>query len=146
MVMWVLYISFSIFLYVGCLFHHIAFLRTFHYVIAAMPFLEIYNVRLFGHGNFTSLSKFYVDAITLKLLLFWWISGLSLAPLVVNVDPNVNVIVTACLTVFVGCYRSVKPTPPSVYLVYSKLQLRFFSDLFWCHLNIFYCCFPGNNV
>ncbi|XP_004250889.2 signal peptide peptidase-like [Solanum lycopersicum] len=39
--------------------------------------------------------------------------GLSLAPLVVNVDPNVNVIVTACLTVFVGCCRSVKPTPPS---------------------------------
>ncbi|XP_059310420.1 signal peptide peptidase-like [Lycium ferocissimum] len=39
--------------------------------------------------------------------------GLSLAPLVVNVDPNVNVILTACLTVFVGCCRSVKPTPPS---------------------------------
>ncbi|KAF3653684.1 Signal peptide peptidase 1 [Capsicum annuum] len=39
--------------------------------------------------------------------------GLSMAPLVVNVDPNVNVIVTACLTVFVGCCRSVKPTPPS---------------------------------
>ncbi|CAN4119764.1 unnamed protein product [Withania somnifera] len=39
--------------------------------------------------------------------------GLSLAPLVVNVNSNVNVIVTACLTVFVGCCRSVKPTPPS---------------------------------
>ncbi|BBG95336.1 signal peptide peptidase [Prunus dulcis] len=41
------------------------------------------------------------------------LAGLTLAPLVVNVDPNLNVILTACLTVFVGCYRSVKPTPPS---------------------------------
>uniref|UniRef100_A0A2N9J472 Signal peptide peptidase n=1 Tax=Fagus sylvatica TaxID=28930 RepID=A0A2N9J472_FAGSY len=39
--------------------------------------------------------------------------GLTLAPLVVKVDPNLNVILTAGLTVFVGCYRSVKPTPPS---------------------------------
>ncbi|CAL5425430.1 unnamed protein product [Camellia sinensis] len=38
---------------------------------------------------------------------------LSLAPLVVKVNPNLNVILTACLTVYVGCYRSVKPTPPS---------------------------------
>ncbi|XP_047152266.1 signal peptide peptidase-like [Vigna umbellata] len=41
------------------------------------------------------------------------LTGLSLAPLVVKVDPNLNVILTACLTVFVGCYRSVKPTPPT---------------------------------
>ncbi|XP_066379576.1 signal peptide peptidase 1-like [Miscanthus floridulus] len=41
------------------------------------------------------------------------LAGLSLAPLVVNVNPNVNVVLTACLTVYVGCYRSVKPTPPS---------------------------------
>ncbi|MQM07391.1 hypothetical protein Taro_040230 [Colocasia esculenta] len=41
------------------------------------------------------------------------LAGLTLAPLVVKVDPNVNVILTACLTVYVGCYRSVKPTPPS---------------------------------
>lgn len=41
------------------------------------------------------------------------LAGLSLAPLVVNVDPNLNVVLTACLTVFVGCYRSVKPTPPT---------------------------------
>ena len=41
------------------------------------------------------------------------LAGLSLAPLVVNINPNVNVILTACTTVFVGCYRSVKPTPPS---------------------------------
>ncbi|KAD2804638.1 hypothetical protein R6Q59_029909 [Mikania micrantha] len=41
------------------------------------------------------------------------LAGLTLAPLVVKVDTNINVILTACLTVFVGCYRSVKPTPPS---------------------------------
>ncbi|KAL8156540.1 signal peptide peptidase-like [Apium graveolens] len=39
--------------------------------------------------------------------------GLSLAPLIVKVDPNLNVVLTACLTVYVGCYRSVKPTPPT---------------------------------
>ncbi|GJR09124.1 signal peptide peptidase [Tanacetum coccineum] len=38
--------------------------------------------------------------------------GLTLAPLVMKVDPNINVILTACLSVFVGCYRSVKSTPP----------------------------------
>ncbi|KAL3653327.1 hypothetical protein CASFOL_003008 [Castilleja foliolosa] len=42
------------------------------------------------------------------------LAGLTLAPLVVQVDPNLNVILTACLTVYVGCYRSVKPTPPSL--------------------------------
>lgn len=41
------------------------------------------------------------------------LAGLTLLPLVLKVDPNVNVILTACLTVFVGCYRSVKPTPPT---------------------------------
>ncbi|KAI9106649.1 hypothetical protein K1719_022177 [Acacia pycnantha] len=41
------------------------------------------------------------------------LAGLTLAPLVVKVNPNLNVILTACVTVFVGCYRSVKPTPPS---------------------------------
>nr|CAB3448584.1 unnamed protein product [Digitaria exilis] len=41
------------------------------------------------------------------------LAALSLAPLVVKVNPNVNVILTACLTVYVGCYRSVKPTPPA---------------------------------
>ena len=47
-------------------------------------------------------------------LLIFLGAGLSLAPLVMKVDPNVNVVLTACLTVYVGCYRSVKPTPPSV--------------------------------
>lgn len=42
------------------------------------------------------------------------VTGLSVAPLFVKVDPNLNVVLTACLTVYVGCYRSVKPTPPSV--------------------------------
>ncbi|XP_043815976.1 signal peptide peptidase isoform X2 [Manihot esculenta] len=41
------------------------------------------------------------------------LAGLTLAPLLVKVDPNLNVVLTACLTVYVGCYRSVKPTPPS---------------------------------
>ncbi|XP_047321791.1 signal peptide peptidase-like [Impatiens glandulifera] len=41
------------------------------------------------------------------------LAGLSLAPLFVKVDPNLNVILTAGLTVYVGCYRSVKPTPPT---------------------------------
>ncbi|KAK1372763.1 Signal peptide peptidase [Heracleum sosnowskyi] len=39
--------------------------------------------------------------------------GLTLAPLVLKVDPNLNVVLTACLTVYVGCFRSVKPTPPT---------------------------------
>ncbi|KZV51702.1 signal peptide peptidase [Dorcoceras hygrometricum] len=41
------------------------------------------------------------------------LAGLTIAPLVLKVDPNLNVVLTACLTVYVGCYRSVKPTPPS---------------------------------
>lgn len=54
--------------------------------------------------------------------------GLTLAPLVVKVDPNLNVILTAGLTVFVGCYRSVKPTPPTVSscCVYSLLHIALF--------------------
>ncbi|KAL7126954.1 hypothetical protein ABFS83_14G221700 [Erythranthe nasuta] len=41
------------------------------------------------------------------------LAALTFAPLVVKVDPNLNVILTACLTVYVGCYRSVKATPPT---------------------------------
>ncbi|KAH7673490.1 Peptidase A22B signal peptide peptidase protein [Dioscorea alata] len=41
------------------------------------------------------------------------LAGVTLAPLVLRVDPNLNVILTACLVVYVGCYRSVKPTPPA---------------------------------
>lgn len=41
------------------------------------------------------------------------LAGLSLAPLVVKVNPNLNVVLTACLAVYVGCYRSVKDSPPT---------------------------------
>eukprot|EP00897_Mesotaenium_endlicherianum_P009079 jgi/Mesen1/819/ME000111S10962 len=39
--------------------------------------------------------------------------GLSVAPLFVNVDPNVNVVLTSCLTVFIGSWASVKAEPPA---------------------------------
>lgn len=42
------------------------------------------------------------------------VTGLTVAPLVVNVNPNLNVVLTACLTVYVGCFRSVKDSPPTV--------------------------------
>eukprot|EP01026_Neomeris_dumetosa_P071814 TRINITY_DN7279_c0_g1_i2.p2 TRINITY_DN7279_c0_g1~~TRINITY_DN7279_c0_g1_i2.p2 ORF type:complete len:366 (+),score=47.62 TRINITY_DN7279_c0_g1_i2:869-1966(+) len=38
--------------------------------------------------------------------------GLSALPLFVHVPANVNVILTACLTVYIGAQRSVKPQPP----------------------------------
>ncbi|KAL0692718.1 hypothetical protein Bca4012_059898 [Brassica carinata] len=41
------------------------------------------------------------------------LAGLTVAPLVVNVNPNLNVVLTACLTVYVGCFRSVKDSPPT---------------------------------
>lgn len=41
------------------------------------------------------------------------LAGLALAPLAVRIDPNVNVVLTSSLTVFVGCWRSVKAAPPS---------------------------------
>ncbi|XP_072951319.1 signal peptide peptidase 1-like isoform X2 [Typha angustifolia] len=41
------------------------------------------------------------------------LAGLTFAPLILKVDSNLNVIMTAFLTVYVGSYRSVKPTPPS---------------------------------
>lgn len=48
-----------------------------------------------------------VQAASLALL------GLTVAPLFVRIDPNVNVVATACLAVFIGCHRSVKPAPPA---------------------------------
>eukprot|EP00250_Pteridium_aquilinum_P001277 c11489_g1_i1 orf=121-1170(+) len=39
--------------------------------------------------------------------------GLAVAPLFISVNPNWNCVLTACLTVFIGCKRSVKETPPS---------------------------------
>jgi hypothetical protein len=41
------------------------------------------------------------------------LTALAVLPLFVAVPANVNVILTACLTVFTGCWRSVKPTPPA---------------------------------
>eukprot|EP00884_Botryococcus_braunii_P014370 jgi/Botrbrau1/22934/Bobra.0030s0011.1 len=38
---------------------------------------------------------------------------LSIAPLVVTVPTNANIILTAALCVYVGCWRSVKAVPPS---------------------------------
>lgn len=38
---------------------------------------------------------------------------LAVAPLLVDVPVNLNIVVTAVLTVFVGCARSVKPEPPA---------------------------------
>lgn len=48
-------------------------------------------------------------ALTAHLVLL----ALSLAPLVVNVPTNLNIIATAALTVYAGCWRSIKPTPPA---------------------------------
>lgn len=53
------------------------------------------------------------------------IAGLTLTPLIVKVDPNLNVVLTACLAVYVGCYRSVKPTPPTVSGTAQCLSSRF---------------------
>jgi hypothetical protein len=38
---------------------------------------------------------------------------LSLLPLVVHVPTNLNIVLTAVLTVWVGSWRSVKPEPPA---------------------------------
>lgn len=54
------------------------------------------------------------DYVVHVFMILQMAAGLTVAPLVVKVDPNLNVILTACLTVYVGCYRSVKATPPSV--------------------------------
>ncbi|CAI5532711.1 unnamed protein product [Closterium sp. Naga37s-1] len=41
------------------------------------------------------------------------LAGLSVAPLFVKINPNLNVVAMASLTVFAGCYRSVKPAAPA---------------------------------
>ncbi|PRW61442.1 signal peptide peptidase-like [Chlorella sorokiniana] len=40
------------------------------------------------------------------------LAALAVAPLVLPVPTNANIVVMAVLTVFVGCWRSVKPEPP----------------------------------
>ncbi|WJX16916.1 hypothetical protein P8452_06894 [Trifolium repens] len=52
------------------------------------------------------------------------LAGLTLTPLVVKINPNVNVLLTASITVFVGCYRSVKLTPPSE-IMSNQRAIRF---------------------
>ncbi|CAI5929273.1 unnamed protein product, partial [Closterium sp. NIES-65] len=41
------------------------------------------------------------------------LAGLFVAPLFVKINPNLNVVAMASLTVFAGCYRSVKPAAPA---------------------------------
>ena len=48
-------------------------------------------------------------AIIAQLLLL----VLTVLPLAVDVPANINIVATASLCVFVGCWRSVKETPPS---------------------------------
>eukprot|EP00891_Asterochloris_glomerata_P007431 jgi/Astpho2/7431/e_gw1.00114.103.1_t len=40
------------------------------------------------------------------------LAGFALLPLVAPVPVNLNIVVTASLAVYVGCLRSIKPTPP----------------------------------
>ena len=40
------------------------------------------------------------------------LAGFALLPLVAPVPVNLNIVVTASLEVYVGCLRSIKPTPP----------------------------------
>lgn len=76
-------------------------------------------------------------------------AGLTLAPLVVKVEPNLNVILTACLAVFVGCYRSVKPTPPTVssgFHAHSSLYVGPFTPQHLICLNHVVYEYAGDNV
>lgn len=41
------------------------------------------------------------------------LTALAVAPLFVTINPNVNVVLMASLTVLAGCYRSVKPSAPA---------------------------------
>lgn len=87
---------------------------------------RIANLALLGLSYFFFFSEFYFILLFQFILLqcnsnvlhinviFYVAAGLTLAPLVLKVDPNLNVVLTACITVFVGCYRSVKPTAPTV--------------------------------
>ncbi|GAQ83835.1 signal peptide peptidase [Klebsormidium nitens] len=49
----------------------------------------------------------------LENVAFAALTGVSLLPLVMTVNSNYNVVITACLTVLIGCLRSVKPMPPT---------------------------------
>jgi minor histocompatibility antigen H13 len=54
-----------------------------------------------------SASPFPVPLAHIGLLL------VALAPLVIDVPTDVNIILTASITVFCGAWRSVKPEPPA---------------------------------
>lgn len=82
------------------------------------------------------LEAFFFICLLLRSLIVFFsctsfvVAGLTLAPLLVKVDPNINVILTACLTVYVGCYRSVKPTPPTVSIAGIDSEQLFLLSLF----------------
>ncbi|KAL6903792.1 hypothetical protein ACP4OV_004605 [Aristida adscensionis] len=67
----------------------------------------------FKQRHLASLPDYFLTMRTHERAANLALAGLSLAPLVVKVNPNVNIVLTACLTVYVGCFRSVKPTPPA---------------------------------
>ncbi|PNH05115.1 Signal peptide peptidase 1 [Tetrabaena socialis] len=71
----------------------------------------------------TSHASLYASnkpALTAHLLLI----GLSLAPLVITVPTNFNIIATAALAVYAGSWRSVKPAPPTESMT-KKDAMRF---------------------
>lgn len=76
------------------------------------------------------------------------VAGLTFAPLIVKVDPNLNVVLTACLAVYVGCYRSVKPIPPSVSGTSQCVSSRFIVILYEFYLDpyIAYLNLSGDHV
>ena len=59
-------------------------------------------------------------ALTAHLLLL----ALSIAPLIISVDVNLNIVLTAALTVYAGSWRSVKATPPEEQMT-KKDAMRF---------------------
>ncbi len=50
---------------------------------------------------------------------------LMVAPLVLPVPTNVNIVLTALLTLYVGCWRSVKATPPQEAMTRKVVRLEF---------------------
>jgi hypothetical protein len=40
------------------------------------------------------------------------LAALAVAPLLLSVPVNANIVLTAVMCVYVGCWRSVKPEPP----------------------------------
>jgi minor histocompatibility antigen H13 len=80
---------------------------------------------------------FFDDRVNFSCIIYLLLAGLTLTPLVVKINPNVNVLLTASITVFVGCYRSVKPTPPSVSSIFYP---RFLPSCFKNHYLTYMSC------